>query len=299
MWILRLLALVLWTLSVLVVQGQGTADTTASGTLHKDRLLGVAIGGGVVITGTLIALDQAWYSQYERVPFHTFNDGDEWLQMDKVGHAYSAYTVGRWGKGLLDWCGVKDRTATWVGGSVGLIYLTGVEYLDGRSAGWGWSWWDMAANVSGAGLFIGQELGWHEQRIRLKYSAHLTDYALQDPDLLGSTTPQRILKDYNGSTYWLSVAPSCFSREARKARWFSLSLGYGAEGLVSADPSVSVDGSTAVRQFFLSFDVDMERIPTRSKFLRTTFFLLNCIKVPAPALEYRSDGQWRGHWLYF
>jgi hypothetical protein len=46
-------------------------------------------------------------------------------------------------------------------------------------------------------------------------------------------------------------------------------------------------------------DVDLQRIPTRSKVLRTTFFLLNCIKVPAPTLEYRSSGEWVGHWLYF
>jgi hypothetical protein len=275
-------------------------DTTLR-ELHKDRLVGVAIGGSAVIAGSLIALDQAWYAQYERSSFHTFNDGDEWLQMDKVGHAYSAYTMGRWGKGLLDWTGVDDRTATWVGGSVGLVYLTGVEYLDGRSAGWGWSWWDMAANVAGTGLFIGQELGWGEQRMRMKFSAHRTDYAAQNPDLLGETTPERLLKDYNGSTYWLSVNPSSFSRKERSLRWFSLSFGYGAEGMVNATPQ-EVEGAPSAppyRQYYLSVDVDLERIPTRSKVLRTTLFLLNCIKVPAPTLEYRSNGQWVGHWLYF
>jgi len=248
-----------------------------------------------------MALDQAWYAQYERSSFHTFNDGAEWLQMDKVGHAYSAYTMGRWGKGLLDWTGVDERTATWVGGSVGLVYLTGVEYLDGRSSGWGWSWWDMAANAAGTGLFIGQELGWGEQRMRMKFSAHLTEYAAKNPDLLGVTTPERILKDYNGATYWLSVNPSSFSRKERSLRWLSLSFGYGAEGMVNATPQ-EVDGVPSAppfRQYYLSVDVDMERIPTRSKVLRTTLFLLNCIKVPAPTLEYRSNGQWVGHWLYF
>jgi hypothetical protein len=53
------------------------------------------------------------------------------------------------------------------------------------------------------------------------------------------------------------------------------------------------------RQYYLSLDVDLERIPTRSTVLRTTLFLLNCIKIPAPTLEYRSTGQWVGHWLYF
>lgn len=254
-----------------------------------------------MIVGSLVALDQAWYAQYERTSFHTFNDGNEWMQLDKCGHAYSAYTMGRWGKGMLDWSGVDERTATWVGGSVGLVYLTGVEYLDSRSAGWGWSWWDMAANVAGTGLFIGQELGWGEQRARMKFSAHRTEYAEQNPDLLGENEAQRLLKDYNGSTYWLSVNPSTFSRKERSLRWLSLSFGYGAEGMVSADPATSAEmtGQLPYRQYFLSLDIDLERIPTRSKALRTAFFLLNCIKVPAPTLEYRSNGQWAGHWLYF
>jgi hypothetical protein len=133
--------------------------------------------------------------------------------------------------------------------------------------------------------------------LRLKFSAQLTGYAQQDPDLLGSTVPERILKDYNGATYWLSTAPSAWRREGGRARWFSLSFGYGAEGMVDADPAAN--DHPPVRQYYLSFDVDLERIPTRSRFLRTTFFLLNCIKVPAPALEYRSNGRWYGHWLYF
>lgn len=275
-------------------------DTAAVAKSHVP--LGVVAGGSaLVIGGTLIALDQAWYQQYERVPFHTFNDGDEWLQMDKVGHAFSTYTVGRWGKGLLDLAGVDRRVSTWVGGSVGFLYLTGVEYLDGRSAAWGFSWWDMAANAAGTGLFIGQELGWREQRIRLKYASHLTAYAEQNPDLLGSTTPQRILKDYNGATYWLSVNPSSFAHRKGPWSWLNVAFGYGADGMVHATPTpedLALYGAP-FRQYYLSLDIDLERIPTRSKALRTAFFLLNCIKVPSPTLEYQSNGQWVGHWLYF
>ena len=264
--------------------------------------LGIVAGGSaLVIGGTLIALDQAWYQQYERVPFQTFNDGDEWLQMDKVGHAFSTYTVGRWGKGLLDLTGVDPRVSTWVGGSLGFLYLTGVEYLDGRSAGWGFSWWDMAANAAGTGLFIGQELGWGEQRIRLKYSTHLTTYAEQNPDLLGSTTPQRILKDYNGATYWLSVNPSLFAHRQGPWSWLNVAFGYGAEAMVHGTPTaedLALYGAP-YRQYYFSLDIDLEQIPTRSKVLRTTLFLLNCIKVPSPTLEFQSNGKWVGHWLYF
>ncbi|MCB0810189.1 MAG: DUF2279 domain-containing protein [Flavobacteriales bacterium] len=271
---------------------------------HPGRLVAVAAGAGVAITGSLVALDQAWFEQYEQVPFQTFNDGDEWYQMDKAGHVWSAYTLGRYGKGLLDWCGTSEGVSRWVGGGIGLVYLTGVELMDGRSAGWGFSWWDMAANVAGTGLFIGQDLAWGEQRIVPKFSAHLTHFAEQRPDLLGETVPERLLKDYNGQTYWLSVAPRSFSKRSRLPAWLCISAGYGAEGMVSAYPQYqSGDATTAngdpFRQYFLSLDVDLTKIPTRSSLLRTVLFTLNCIKMPAPALEFRSNGRVLAHGIYF
>ena len=73
--------------------------------------------------------------------------------------------------------------------------MTGVEVLDGTSSGWGFSGWDMVANTAGAGLFIGQDIGWGEQRLRLKLSSHLTDYAAMRPELLGEAPAERVLKD--------------------------------------------------------------------------------------------------------
>ncbi len=273
--------------------GQGVDSTLGSGDIHRGRLVGTTIGGGAIIAGTLIGLDQAWYGQYGREPFHFFDDGSEWQGLDKVGHGFATYTVGRWGHGLLRWCGVPQRTALWAGGTLGLVYLSAVEYMDGHSAGWGFSAWDMAANVVGTGTFIGQELGWQEQRIKLKYSAHLTPFALDRPDLLGEGLSERILKDYNGSTYWVSANLRSFGWKALPM-WLNVAAGYGAEGMVQAEPA-----SGQVRQYFLSADVDLERIPVRNKTLRTVLLVLNCVKVPLPALEFRSDGRLLAHGLYF
>lgn len=283
---------------LLVLSGSGgaygavsqQADSTER---HPGRLLGVTLGGGTVIAGTLIGLDQAWYSSYQRVPFHFFNDGNEWLQMDKVGHAYATYSVGLWGDHLLRWSGASRSTSLWAGGLLGTAYLTAVEYMDGRSSGWGFSVWDMTANVSGSALYIGQELAWGEQRISMKYSAHLTDYADQRPDLLGRGLAERILKDYNGCTFWLSANLEQFGC-AHVPPWLNVALGYGADGMVMAEP-----GPGSYRQFYLAPDVQLSRIPTKSKVLRTAFLVLDRIKVPLPALEIDGRGKVRGHALYF
>jgi hypothetical protein len=53
------------------------------------------------------------------------------------------------------------------------------------------------------------------------------------------------------------------------------------------------------RQFYLAPDIDFTKIKTNSKFLRTTFALLNAFKCPAPALMLDSKGKLKGYALYF
>lgn len=273
-------------------------DTTAI-----DRRCLTYTAGGLALgtAGSFYLLDRAWYSDHERAPLHTFDDSGEWLQMDKAGHVFSAYTLGRWGHTLLDRCGTSDRTSIWLGGSLGLIFLSGIEVLDGTSAAWGFSWSDMAANVAGMGLFIGQELLWKEQRVFMKLSAHPTDFAAQRPSLLGEGLAERILKDYNGQTIWLSANINRLTGIDVPA-WLNFAAGYGVDGLISAHPPevlLSYFAYERTRQFYLSPDIDLTRIKTENKFLKTVFFVLNGVKIPAPAIEFRSNGKVIGHWLYF
>lgn len=244
----------------------------------------------------LVALNEAWYTQYERSPFHSFDDSGEWLQMDKAGHFFSAYTLGRWGHAAWRRCGTRPRSSVLVGGSLGLLFLTGVEVLDGTSAGWGFSWTDMAANVAGAGFFMGQEALWKEQRITVKLSAQLTPYAELRPDLLGESLGERVLKDYNGQTIWLSGNMRSFMPNGRIPSWFNVAIGYGGDNMLTA---FHVDDDGRFRQFYLAPDVDLTRIRSGSKVVRTLLFVLNGIKVPLPGIEVRSTGRVLFHGLAF
>lgn len=248
------------------------------------------------MAGTLGLLNGAWYTQYDRSAFHSFDDSGEWLQMDKAGHFFSAYTLGRWGHAAWDRCGTSARESILVGGSLGLIFLTGVEILDGTSAGWGFSWTDMAANVAGTGLFMGQEALWKEQRITAKLSARLTPFAARRPDLLGESLGERVLKDYNGQTIWLSGSLTNARHAGRIPAWLSVAVGYGGENMLSAFPT---PGDGRFRQFYLAPDIDLTRIKTGSKLLRTVLFVLNGIKVPLPGMELRSNGRVLFHGLVF
>ncbi len=160
--------------------------------------------------GVMTALASAWYDNYTKTKFHTFNDSGEWLQMDKIGHMYGTWIESRANNELWKWAGMERKRRIWISGLTSLAFQTTIEYLDGRAAEWGWSWADFGANVLGSGAFIAQELAWDEQQIKLKWSFHRKNYndaSLNERsnELFGSSSPERFLKDYNGQTYWASV----------------------------------------------------------------------------------------------
>lgn len=271
-----------------------------SDTLNKPRRNAVIISESSLATLALIGLDQLWYADYPRSSFKTINDSSEWLQMDKFGHVFSSYQLGRIGANTLNWAGISKKDQLLFGSTLGLGFLTAVEVMDGFSEEWGFSWTDMAANVTGTGLYIGQELLWKEQRILLKYSFHRTDFAKQRPDKLGNGLFEEFLKDYNGQTYWLSANLNSFFKTDYIPNWLNLAFGYGADGMLTGDPNDPLFlNQNRTRQYYLSLDIDLTRIKTNSNVLRTIFDVFNVIKIPFPAIELNSEGRLKMHYFYF
>lgn len=273
---------------------------TLSPQQKKKRTWLVAGANIVGYGGTMIALSSAWYSQYERSGFHTFNDWPEWKQVDKVGHVYSAYIESRASMEMWRWTGIDRKKRIWIGGMSGAVYQTAIEVLDGFSEGWGWSWGDFGANILGSGALVAQELAWDEQRIKLKFSFHRKSYS--DPQLnqrsnklFGNSSAERLLKDYNGQTYWASINLKPFFKNSNLPDWLSVSVGYGAEGLFGGTENIGKDDNGNIifsrpdikryRQGYLSPDIDLTKIKTNKKGLKFLFTVLSAFKFPAPSLE--------------
>ena len=272
-----------------------------SDTLNISRRNGVIISEATLATISLVGLNQLWYADYPQSNFHTINDSSEWLQMDKFGHVFSSYQLGRIGADVLSWSGVNERDQLIYGATLGFAYLGIVEVFDGFSEEWGFSWTDILANAAGTGLYVGQQLFWREQRINLKYSFHQTQYAPQNPDKLGDGLMEEFLKDYNGQTYWLSVNLHSYFKQSRIPKWLNVAFGYGADGMLSGEnEAVNNLGKTQkrVRQYYLSLDVDLTKIETKSHVLKTIFSLFNAIKVPFPAMEFTEENGIKLHGIY-
>lgn len=279
----------------------------------KKRLL--LIGGlNVVGYGTSIVIfNNQWYKNYPKTSFHTFNDSKEWLQMDKIGHAWAAYNAGRASAAMWRWAGLGSKKAAWIGGLSSSAYLTVIEILDAHSAKWGWSWVDMGANVFGSGLFIGQELGWQEQRVKLKFSFHRKDYGEtmlneRADDLFGKAWTERMLKDYNGQTYWLSANLKSFFPRSDLPSWLNIAVGYGADGMFggfenkwnNGDPGFPIDRTDIkrYRQWYLAPDISFSKIKTNKKAVKVLLAALDAFKFPAPSLEI-SNGKVKVNALHF
>lgn len=271
---------------------------------HPARKWLVGAGTAAGYGGSFVLLNQAWYKGYPRSGFHTFNDNGEWYQVDKMGHSWTTYQTSRAATAFWKWAGLPTKKAVFYGAGSSLLFTLSIEYLDGRSAEWGWSWGDVTANVFGAALFASQEMGWRDQRISIKFSSHFNNYS--DPvlkaranQLFGASLPERLLKDYNAQTYWLSVNLRSFFAQSTLPDWLNVAVGAGADGMFGGYENVArskTDGSITfdrrdvkrLRQWYLAPDVDFSRIKTRSRFLKTMFSALNVLKCPSPALEFSA-----------
>jgi len=296
-----------------VIDSVSSMTPKDSSAIYKTRQRIVGYGSIAIYGGMLYALNKAWYSKYARSSFHFYNDNGEWNQVDKIGHGWTAYQLTGATYEAWKWVGASDKKAMLLSGVSGPGFLTVIELLDGFSDKWGFSWGDMGANVFGTGMFLGQQALWNEQRIKFKFSFHKNKYSesiLEEraDNLFGKSWNERMLKDYNAQSYWLSANLKSFFPQSRIPKWLNVAVGYGADGMFGGYRNEWKDAQNnpvtrhdirRTRQFYLAPDVDLTKIKTKSKFLNTTFYMLNCLKFPAPALMIDQTGKLKGHILYF
>ena len=84
--------------------------------VFKKRKIGLGVLCVSLTSGSLIYLNQAWYQEYNTSHFHTFNDNEEWLQMDKVGHTVTNFQIARLMMDAMDWAGYTKKKQILIGG---------------------------------------------------------------------------------------------------------------------------------------------------------------------------------------
>ncbi len=234
------------------------------------------VASGIYAT-SVTGLSLVWYQKFNHTKFHLFNDGPEWLQMDKVGHGFSAFYMNRILHENLRENNLLLSTATTQ------IYLLGIELLDATQADWGFSIWDEIADLSGSLLYIASSR--YGITVTPKFFYNPTIFPQYAPNLLGHNFAENILKDYNGQSYWLAF-------DIPGTKFLTIDFGYSANGMIGGRTNPSNFLFTRTRQFYLSPGINLTKIPTQKKWLQQLFKILNIIKIPLPAVGISSDGQW-------
>jgi VanZ family protein len=293
----------------------GTASTLKasnidSSTLYSRRKVEAWTGliGGTVAVHS--ALYTTWYSEYPKSRFHWFNDNKEWKQMDKVGHAFSSYFIGVNSAALFRFSGYSQKRSALYGALVGVLFQTPLEVMDGYNSAWGASTADLVSNTVGT-IFAGiQNYKWGKPRIPMRITFHTSSLAGQRPNMLGTTLPERLLKDYNGQTYWIDLNPNRLKMKLRHwPKWLGINLGYGADGLLGGDDNIwtNENGTTIdrsdiprYRQYYIGPSISFAYLQYSNKHLYQLLgFISERIRLPMPALEYNAVNGFKFHSLYW
>jgi hypothetical protein len=263
---------------------------------------------GTYIIGTstsYLGLYNLWYKEKGMSDFSFYNDNRDWLQLDKAGHIVSTYHIGYISIQTLKWAGLDSKKASIQGGISSLVYMTGIEIMDGFADEYGFSIGDALANAVGIGALITQEFLWNDQKIRFKHSYFPSQYSKYRPELLGNNYIQGSLKDYNGITFWMSYNLESFLNTGYLPKCLNIAFGYSGDGLLggSENPkynnqNIELFNYNRTRQFLLSLDIDLTKIETNSKILKTIFSTFGFIKIPFPAIEYNSNKEFIFYGIY-
>lgn len=269
--------------------------------LNTRKLTSIIIGESVLYASTMYSLNNMWYKNYSQSKFHLFDDSKEWLQMDKAGHSYSAYYISQILTHGFKYAGINRQQSILYGASLGIFYIASIEIFDGFSSEWGASLSDIAYDIGGTALFSVQEYYFRNQILRPKFSYHQSNVEGSNTEIFGNTSQEHFLKNYNGQTYWLTANIKSIIKQDFIPKWLNIAVGYSADGMEDATGTIPQRKYLLKRkrQFFLSLDIDNSKIKTKSKILKSLFYIINAIKIPLPTIEYNSVDKFKLHGIYF
>ncbi len=249
-------------------------------------VLGV-IGAGV-FTGMHIYYKNTWWKDQRRF-FKFAEDGYYAKDIDKISHIYTANVFTEITAAGYEWAGISPGKSLLWGAITAMAYETYIEINDGFAPIWGFDWSDMGANIAGALYpFLQKEIP-VLQNFTFKWS-------FKPNWLKGKVNNQNdLLDDYTNMTFWLGISPKGLLPNDM-AKYYPAFLGV-AFGLSLKNANHQTGGSQAYREWFISLDYDITKLPGNTDFLKKLKKILNFYHFPAPAVRVSPSGIWYG--LYF
>lgn len=235
----------------------------------------------VTITGVYVYLNNVWWKE-QRVPFHITDDVElrYALNLDKAGHFISSYFVSEVFSDVLQVTGLSRKHSVWGGATLSIINSTIVEVKDAYSPYWGFSKFDMLANVTGALLPV---LHYH---VPITRTIHFSwSYDFSNPSYYKSMPrheDKSFIDDYERQNFWctLDIWTLCGLQASQSCGPFFIQPAVG----LSAQ---NIDGKGAGQhEWFIGMHVNLNHVLCgKSNVLKYAKKYINFYHLPAPALR--------------
>jgi hypothetical protein len=251
--------------------------TTEIKPLQASMMAGVAIAAGIILH---INQSAAWWDG-KGTSFYFRDDWDEVHFADKFGHFMGGYFISYVAREALVFSGFNWDRSIFLGSLFGLLAQTYVEFKDGYAEDTGFSASDFAADVFGVTYFYFQ----HYIPVLQNFSPK---WQYTPPGIIGvqpQASTQTFLDNYNSTTAWISVHVRNLiwgDQDSFWPKWLNIGFGYGVNGYCT--PNIS-------SRFVIGIDYNLvELLPDGFPFWNWLKQSLNCIKFPAPAIEFSNQG---------
>lgn len=255
-------------------------------------------------------VDRAWYQGQKQDHIRWIQDwsGDTYLNLDKGGHFMAGLFVAQTLNDAYTWSGFRPRTAAVLGTLTSWVALLEVEMRDAYFDQWGFSVPDFSANTIGASIPLLYAFFPATRAVGFKFSYHPSQLYRQRRERAAAPAEphiDHIIDDYEGMTFWATVAPEPFLRGRAKEIWpdyLGLAVGYGATGLHGSNVKSKgreryyKDLPNARPEVFLALDYDPRYLPGKGPIWQYLKTQLNWIHLPAPTV--RIYPEWRFYLLY-
>lgn len=253
----------------------------------ETAIVGSALAATVI--GLHINQQNAWWSGQRR-SFHFVEDWQSALQVDKMGHSYGAYIMSYAFSEALIASGFSWDDATIIGAALGLADQTYIETEDGFASDWGFSPTDFYSDAFGSIFFLAQHYVPFLQNFTPKWQYVPSEWTGK-PII---NRPRNFVDDYNSSTFWWSVdVYNMLPKESKKywPSWLSIAVGYGGDAIDAVTDPTQPPDQLSERRYIIGLDFNVARLlPEGPSFWNWFRQTLNCVKFPAPSIEFTKSG---------
>lgn len=238
--------------------------------------------GTAIALGVALHINQsaAWWDG-KGTSFYFYDDWDDALFADKFGHFMGGYFISYFSREAFVFSGFSWERSILLGSLVGLASEAYIEFKDGFAENTGFSTSDFVADIAGAAYFYLQ----HYVPVLQNFSPK---WQYTPPEMIGvppKARTQTFLDNYNSTTAWISVhVRNLFWAEAESPwpKWLNIGFGYGINGYYT---------DCITSRFVIGLDYNLvELFPDGFPLWNWLKQSLNCIKFPAPAIEFSAQG---------